>query len=104
MEGIIARCNDQLSVWGETWKATSTGAGCKFVMEDVAGGRLLPEVSFSTSSCTCEEAAIRGEGHRPGLLDIHGIQEFRMLSIPHKDSRAEEKGESRVGGKEEKSV
>ena len=82
-----------------------TGAEYEFVMKDVAGGRLLPEVNFSTSSSTCEEAAIRGEGHPPGPLDIHGIQEeFRMLNIPHKDSPVEDKCESRVGGKEEKSI
>ena len=75
-------------------------------MKDVAGGRLLPEANFSTLSSTCEEAAIRGEGHRqPVVPDIHRIQEeFRMLSIPHKDSPFEDKCESRVGGEEEKSI
>ena len=82
-----------------------TGAEYKFLMKDVAGGRLLPEVNFWTFSCTCEEAAIRGECHLPELPDIHRIQEeFRMLSIPHKDSPIDDKGESRVGGKEEKFV
>jgi hypothetical protein len=70
-------------------------------MRYIASGRLPPEMGISTSSSTCKETTIGGEGHLCGLAAAYKIQKkLGILGVPYQNCLLKDEGKLGASRKE----